>query len=666
LGRYADRQRGDRAVPAPDRTNTIALFGESGRLRTAVGDALARSAAVRPIPAAGSPDVGRCALVVAVSEASDLPGRSVLREACANAGTGWLTVGVEFDRAFVGPVSRAGIAGCDTCARRRRRAAHERAPHHETVRSHVPDLDRTRSPLLNGLALDVVAALAGAEATDAGRPHSFVAVDLASLAVSRHRFLPDPGCPDCGGLPDDGPEAARIALGSRPKPDPGTFRVRDLAAFGADLMATYVDPAAGVIRDVRTEDSGSFVRAVAPLSATEPRHAQRGWGRTLNPGTARWTAVLEALERFGGVTPRGRRTTVHGSHRDLADRAIDPRDLGLYPDSWYDEPGFRYTRFSEDLQLRWVWGYSFGRGEPVLVPESHAYYSLPDHDGVRLAYEISNGCALGGALEEAILYGLLEVAERDAFLMTWYGRMPVPELDLDSARDRAVPLLADSLGRRTGYRVRVFATTMEQGIPCLWAMGTDLRGDPGRPKAMCVGGSALDAEQGVVNVLHELAHGLDHAGSLTAGWQEHAAAMVADPSLVRAMGDHDMVYHHPDAFDRFDFLLGRPASRRFDDLADAWRRPAFTDLRDDLLEVVGRYLQRGLDVIVVDQTAPEHRAAGLSCVKVIVPGTLPMTFGHGNRRIHGIPRLYTVPAELGHRAGVLAPADINPHPHPFP
>jgi ribosomal protein S12 methylthiotransferase accessory factor len=53
-------------------------------------------------------------------------------------------------------------------------------------------------------------------------------------------------------------------------------------------------------------------------------------------------------------------------------------------------------------------------------------------------------------------------------------------------------------------------------------------------------------------------------------------------------------------------------------------------------------------------------------VKVIVPGTLPMTFGHGNRRIHGIPRLYTVPAELGHRAGVLTPADINPHPHPFP
>ncbi len=127
-----------------------------------------------------------------------------------------------------------------------------------------------------------------------------------------------------------------------------------------------------------------------------------------------------------------------------------------------------------------------------------------------------------------------------------------------------------------------------------------------------------------------------------------------------------MVYFHDAAFDRFDFLLSGSEPGGFDDLADTWHWPELTDLRDDLRELMARYLDRGLDIIVVDQTAPEHRTGGLSCVKVIVPGALPMTFGHENRRIHGLPRLYTVPAELGFRDRILTPADINPHPHPFP
>jgi ribosomal protein S12 methylthiotransferase accessory factor len=48
--------------------------------------------------------------------------------------------------------------------------------------------------------------------------------------------------------------------------------------------------------------------------------------------------------------------------------------------------------------------------------------------------------------------------------------------------------------------------------------------------------------------------------------------------------------------------------------------------------------------------------------KVIIPGTLPMTFGHHNRRPHDLPRLYEVPPGLGYPR----PDGINPYPHPFP
>ncbi|MBD0324589.1 MAG: YcaO-like family protein, partial [Aldersonia sp.] len=103
-----------------------------------------------------------------------------------------------------------------------------------------------------------------------------------------------------------------------------------------------------------------------------------------------------------------------------------------------------------------------------------------------------------------------------------------------------------------------------------------------------------------------------------------------------------------DAFEKSDLSVAQP------------------DLAVDLDRVVARYLGTGLDVIVVDQTTPEQAAGDLRCVKVIVPGTLPITFGYRHQRTTGFERLTRVPWELGYAPRPLAAADLNPDPHPFP
>jgi ribosomal protein S12 methylthiotransferase accessory factor len=135
--------------------------------------------------------------------------------------------------------------------------------------------------------------------------------------------------------------------------------------------------------------------------------------------------------------------------------------------------------------------------------------------------------------------------------------------------------------------------------------------------------------------------------------------------LVRAMEDHAFLYGHRDTVPRWDFLLSGKEERSFAEAFSGRPRPA-DDLRDDLLELIRRYRESGLDVIVVDQTGPEQRARNLVAVKAIVPGTLPITFDHANRRVHGLPRLGTVPMLLGHRTDPLPLGEINPYPHPFP
>ncbi len=494
---------------------------------------------------------------------------------------------------------------------------------------------------------------------------ALLCVSLRSAALSRHPVLPDPLCPRCAVLPQDAPAAARLRPRRLPKRDPSLLRVGELGSRQAELERLYVDAETGVIASLGSSSENGSPGAVARLSPARAVHdSQHGYGRTGDFRSATLTAVTEALERLAGNYPRGRRTAVRAAYAEVAEQALDPRTLGLYPDSWYDQSEFRFARFHPDRETRWVWGYSFARAEPVLVPQTYAYYGSGRQDDPGFAFEISNGCALGGCLEEAILYGLLELAERDAFLMTWYTRMPAPRVDLHSARDRRIPLTAELIRQRHGYEVMAFASTLEQRVPAFWTMAVDRVGGPGRPQLMCGAGAHPDAERALLGALHELVPAV--TGLRTRYDPDTAASLLADPDLVREMDDHAMLYGHPDASQRLDFLPVDGPARPLADFAQRWAWPRYGDLGEDLAELVGRYQDSGLDVIAVDTTSPEHRVGGFACAKVIVPGTLPMTFGHRYRRTHDLPRLSTVPALLGYRSTELSPEDLNPFPHPFP
>src|SRR6185369_1672128 len=119
---------------------------------------------------------------------------------------------------------------------------------------------------------------------------------------------------------------------------------------------------------------------------------------------------------------------VVGSYHDLADDALDPRDCGVYPDQVY-AASHVLTPFDPDRPIEWVWGYSLRDERPVLVPQRICYYGSGSRAGA-FVMECSNGCASGSSIEEAIMFGLLELVERDAFLIGWYGGIDLPEIDL--------------------------------------------------------------------------------------------------------------------------------------------------------------------------------------------------------------------------------------------
>jgi ribosomal protein S12 methylthiotransferase accessory factor len=647
----------------------IAIIGR-GRLHSAVRQRVAET------PIQGE-DLSGIDLVLLVTDEWDRELHAKWNELCLATGTALLPAYVEPGKGIVGPLVRPAEPGCLTCAETRRsRARTDLADYVRLLAEHGERITGIGTVWLTPFAAVTMAELVAEEVAalaEGGRPRTagaLVRLKMEGLRSTVHRFLPDPLCARCGTLPDDSEEAAVVRPQPRPKVSIDGYRTRPLD--GDKLFRLYVDGEAGLLRAVYKEGRNAFASSSAPMGLRAADRTEVGYGHQLDFRSAQLTAIAEALERYGGIEPGAKRAVVRAGYRELVERGerpLDPLTLGLHTEEQYARPGNHYVRYHADLTFNWVWGYSFRERRPILVPENYAYYgtvyrNTEDHPFV---YEISNGCALGACLEEAVLYGILEVAERDAFLMTWYARLPVPRIDPATARDRSLPLVVEGIEHVSGYAIEIFNTTLEFGVPSFWVLAVNQRDDSDLPRVLCTAGSNLDPEKAVMGALLELAPMLSRPAEYYAGQRPRVEEMLADPYAVTSMEDHALVNGAPEAYHRFDFLRRSPDTQSFEEaFKDFYTTPRHPDLLDDLNDVLDRCFAAGVDVIAVDQTTPEQRLADLHCVKVIMPGALPMTFGHNRRRIWGFDRLYRLPHELGYYERPLTDEDVNPDPHPFP
>jgi ribosomal protein S12 methylthiotransferase accessory factor len=581
-------------------------------------------------------------------------------------GIPWLRGFVSFGEGVVGPLVRPGTPGCSQCADLRRLMAGRDRKEMWEIRQQLQahggiqrDVAASRTGLLQMAHLigaEVQRVIKGDQAHSEGRVSL---INLKTLNSSWHSFLPDPLCTVCGQLPDDSPTTARISLQPSPKIGTDSYRCRSMDDLSKVLVKDYLDHRTGFLNDKMYD----LVPPFADVSVNLPLFMgdEGAAGRTHSYAVSELTAILEGLERYCGLEPRGKRTVIHDSFRNLKDQALNPIKLGVHLKEQYAQPGFPFKPFNPDRSINWVWGYSFLQERPILVPELLAYYSLGCGEG--FVYETSNGCALGGSLEEAIFYGILEVVERDSFLMTWYAQLTLPRLDPYSAKDQELQLMIDRVRAVAGYDIYLFNSTMEHGIPSVWAMAKN-RKQKGL-NIICAAGAHLDPVRAVKSAVHELAGMMLTLDEKLEANQEDYVRMLQDSSLVQKMDDHGMLYGLPQAQERLQFLLDDNRPLRTFDEEFKWKA-RHSDLTDDLQDILQVFRRLNLEVIVVDQTTTETIRNGLYCVKVLIPGMLPMTFGHHLTRVTGLERVLRVPMELGYAKQPLKLEQLNAHPHPFP
>ena len=380
-------------------------------------------------------------------------------------------------------------------------------------------------------------------------------------------------------------------------------------------------------------------------------------GKGLRAEEAEGKARFEELERLHLVFNQPARRTTCASYEEVASTAVDPRSL-FYDRCTSHREGPDYA---PSVPMHWTEARGLGDVR-VLVPAQEIWFRthrLPGEN--RFVRPTTNGCAIGASFEEAALFALFEVIERDAYLATWYLRRPCAQIALESVRFEPSRMILARWGQcMPDYTVHIFDITMDTGVPTVMAVATRPDGKAG-PKTIHGAGTHMAAEQAVFAALSEIS-----AMAPGDSWNETEARHYrSHPEDIVEPRHHFLLYALDEAFERLRFL-GWDGERtvRMGEVEDsAWNKPNAT-AASTLDEVVEHLKGLGIEVYFKEVSFPGLAERGLRCVKVVAPGLFPMWFGHGWQRYALTERLRGLGQRYCGRV-FREESELNGHMHPF-
>jgi len=376
----------------------------------------------------------------------------------------------------------------------------------------------------------------------------------------------------------------------------------------------------------------------------------RSGGSGLTRRDAAAAAVGEALERYSASIVPHERLLV-ASARELGSDAVAPERFALFSPTQLARPGFPFRQFTDDTHVAWVEGYSLPDHQRALLPAELVFLgdvALPGRPGI--GYATSSGAACAAHVDGALLGGLCEVLERDAFMIVWANRLSLPALDWSA--DEAIASLDRTLFASVGLRYRAIDLSSFHRLPSVLGV---VRAPSGCPGALGVGaGTAPTAERAWWKALSEAFAARAASVKLALVDGEPPA-----PNDIGSFDDHIRYYAHRHG--AAGFLDGSDDSTAIGDLPQLEDRTT----PEQVAALCARVEAAGSSAYAVDVTAPDVHQLGLSVMKVLAPELCALDAAHGARFLGG-RRLYEAAWRLGLRPRPLRERDVNPEPHPFP
>jgi ribosomal protein S12 methylthiotransferase accessory factor len=433
------------------------------------------------------------------------------------------------------------------------------------------------------------------------------------------------------------------------------------AATQLESLAGLVSPKSGIIRRMHRRIASAdeppipiiYDSLLSNFDFRTGKELERGaCGKGLTETAAQIGAIGEAVEHYCASHARVR--LIRRARFSDLDHAIAPPDFVLYSETQYERPRFRHVRWNPDADIGWLPVRELPGHTAVWIPSGLIYLNFTgQQEQDFLCPPTSSGSAAGPDLEHAVLSGLLETAERDAFVITWMNRLTVPALDYSSLGGPC-GIIRDYYAR---YGVEARAFLLATDLPLYAVMAIGLDRSPDGPAAVVGLGCALNPETALRRALFEICQ---VRPTERKKFSTGDAAKLNAYSDVHTLEEHALYFTRHDHLHELEFLLSTPTSVRIEDLPDR----STGSVQGDIDYVTGALRDIGSRVLYCEVTTPDLKDFPIRVVRSLATHLQPIAFGHDQQRLGG-SRLYELPQKLGYTAARRTEADLNPCPHPL-
>lgn len=378
------------------------------------------------------------------------------------------------------------------------------------------------------------------------------------------------------------------------------------------------------------------------------------------PDEAISKAVGEFLERLTLAIYRDK-DFLRASTRDLRNRNyafLDPTEIAGFSNEQKTRDPSR--NFTEKSLFYWARGVNLSARSPALIPAQLIFWNYcRHHDGYIepfLRETNTNGAAGYFSETGAILAGIYENIQRDAFLLHWFNSRPPPIIENASIPDTHIQSLLEKANR---YHLKVIFldTTLDTTVPSCVCLILD--GDENKYRICLGGGCDFSASK-------TLTQSLTEAISMYQ-WLRSNPETANLPENYTPFADANMnqnrrlkLWGNPQMFSKFHFFLQGPIEK-FSVFAE--HQKIFRSERAELMRVLDslRTLGPGYEIYQYNTHHKALRDLGYFSVKIIIPKLISLYLYELNAPL-GSDRIADVRKKFGW--GELN--SINPLPHPFP
>lgn len=313
-------------------------------------------------------------------------------------------------------------------------------------------------------------------------------------------------------------------------------------------------------------------------------------GKGIRPEHAKASAMMEGFERYSAEKQDTDETVIAGLN-EIEGKYIDPISLNLPKD------------FSKDLldtmNLEWSISKDLISGENYYIPSNAIYHPyVPENNVQSLFKGNTNGLASGNILEEAILHGIFEVIERDAWSIFELTHKNSKQIDLESIDSENINQVLNKY-HENGINIKLMDLTADVGVPTIAASADDtVLKDAG---LLSLGiGTHLNPEIAVLRALTEVAQ--SRATQIQGAREDTVRADFARKAGYERMKRINKCY-----FEDEEYKIS------FRDIEDK----STNSITRDIEIVKDELMKNGLDKILYsDLTRPE---LGVSVVRIVIP-----------------------------------------------